>query len=99
MQNFDQEVRESMEVGPVHSNRPCKARLSGRLRSIALPWNSAYELASTQGKPPGIMRGARDTDSRIGHNVHRRTGVSGKTVIGCRVKVDILVVTNDRKHR
>jgi len=23
MQNFDQEVRESMEVGAVHPNRPC----------------------------------------------------------------------------
>jgi len=28
-----------------------------------------YELAPAQSKPPRMMRGARDTDPRIGHHI------------------------------
>jgi len=43
------------------------------------------------------MRGARDTDSRIGHNVHSRTGVSRKTVIGVRAQIHLVVATSNTK--
>ena len=56
---------------------------------------SAYELASTQGEPPGIMRGARDTDSRISNNVHSRIGGSSKTVLWIHAQIHLVVATGD----
>jgi hypothetical protein len=91
MQNFDQEVRESMKVATVHPNR----HGAGDSGQSPLPWRPAYELASTQGKPPGIMSGARDADSRISHNVHSRIGVASKTVLRVGAQIHLVIATSN----
>ena len=60
-----------------------RARVSGepltvrRRRSSALQFHRpANELTSAKRKSPWIMRGARDTDSRIGHNMSDRICVA-----------------------
>ncbi len=57
--------------------------------------DSAYELASTQGKPPEIMRGARDTDSRISHNLYSHVGVASKTVLWVGAQIHLVVATSN----
>src|SRR2546426_928073 len=79
-ENLHEQRIESMEVGALHPNRPCRAPRTGRLGSMPLSWNSAYELAATESEPPGIMRGARDTDSVIGDNIDSHICVASKTV-------------------
>jgi hypothetical protein len=89
--NFDEARIESMKVAAVHTNR----HEAGEWGQSPLPWRPTYELASTQGKPPGIMRGARDTDSRIGHNVYSHVGVASKTVLRVGAQIHLVVATSN----
>jgi hypothetical protein len=41
------------------------------------------------------MRGARDTDSRIGDNIHIRVCIASKTVIGVGAQIHLVVATSD----
>jgi hypothetical protein len=64
----------------------------------ALPWRAAHELTSAQSKPPGIMRGACNTNSRIGDDVHRRVCVANKTVLWVGAQIHLVLTTSNAER-
>ena len=51
-----------------------------------------------QSKPPGIMRGACNTNSRIGDYIHRRIRVASKTVLLVGAQIHLVVAASNAER-
>ena len=60
--------------------------------------SSTNKLAATESEPPGIMRGAPDTDSRIGNNLYSHICVAGKTVLRAGAQIHLVVATGNTQR-
>jgi hypothetical protein len=64
---------------------------------LQLRWH-AHVSTSAQSKSPGIMRGACNTNSRIGDDIHRRICVASKTVLWVGAQIHLVLATSNAER-
>src|SRR6516165_3623358 len=72
-------------------------RVENNAFHLRLHWPT-NEVTSTERKSPWIMRGARDTDSRIGHDISRRMCVVRKAVARIGAEIHLMISPADGKR-